>query len=63
MMIGSVIKSDLVENKERLFHSIVNLRIWVEIDDEVRYNKSMVVIRDIDASEKTKEVSEDDSSN
>ena len=49
---GSIVKSDLVENKERLFHSIVNLKIWVEIDSETRYNKPMVVIRDIDASEK-----------
>lgn len=53
MMQGSVIKSDLVDGKERLFHSIVNLKIWVEIDSETRYNMPMVVIRDIDASEKT----------
>lgn len=47
---GSV-KSDLVLNGERLFHSIIKLQIWVELDDETRYNKPMVVQRDIDASE------------
>ena len=42
LAMGSVVKSDLVLNKERLFHSIVNYKIWVEIDDEVRYNSPMV---------------------
>ena len=37
--------------KDRLFHSIVNLQIWVEIDDETRYNKPMVVTRDIDTQQ------------
>lgn len=47
----SSVKSDLVLNEERLFHSIIKLQIWVELDDETRYNKPMVVQRDIDASE------------
>lgn len=48
---GSIVKSDLVLNEERLFHSVIKLQIWVELDDETRYNKSMVVIRDIRANE------------
>ena len=51
LMQGSVVKSDLVLNGERLFHSIIKLQIWVELDGETRYNKPMVVQRDIDASE------------
>ena len=49
---GSIIRSDLVESQERLFHSIINLKIWVELDSETRYNKPMVVIQDIDAKGK-----------
>lgn len=48
---GSVVKSDLVLDKERLFHSIVNIQIWVELDEETRYNKPMVVSRDINTNE------------
>lgn len=48
---GSIVKSDLVQNGDRLFHSIVNLQIWVEIDDETRYNKPMVVTRGIDTQQ------------
>ena len=48
---GSIVKADLVQNGDRLFHSIVNLQIWVEIDDETRYNKPMVVTRDIDTQQ------------
>ena len=48
---GSIVKSDLVQNGDRLFHSIVNLQIWVEIDDEIRYNMPMVVTRDIDTQQ------------
>lgn len=48
---GSVIKSDLVRGGERLFHSIVNIQIWVELDGENRYNKPMVVDRDINTGE------------
>lgn len=47
---GSVAKSDLVLNGERLFHSVIKLRIWVELDDEIRYNKSIVVNRDINVN-------------
>ena len=46
---GSVAKSDLVLNGERLFHSIIKYQIWVELDDETRYNKPMVIQRGIDA--------------
>lgn len=46
---GSVVKSDLVLGGERLFHSIIKLLIWVELDDETRYNKPMVTQRDIDS--------------
>lgn len=49
LMQGSVVKSDLVLNGERLFHSIIKLLIWVELDDETRYNKPMVIQRDIEA--------------
>ena len=35
---GSIVKSDLVLNGERLYHSIIKLLIWVELDDEIRYN-------------------------
>lgn len=44
---GSVVKSDLVSGGERLFHSIVKLQIWVELDNETRYNKPMIVDRTI----------------
>ena len=49
---GQVVKSDLVLNNERLFHSIVNLEIWVELDDETRYNIPVVVTHDINAEQK-----------
>lgn len=39
-------KSDLVLNKERLFHSIISYQIWVELDDETRYNVSMATDRE-----------------
>ena len=48
---GSIVKSDLVLNKERLFHSIIKLQIWVELDDETRYNKPIVAEIDINANE------------
>lgn len=47
--VGTIVKSDLVLNKERLFHSIANYSIWVEIDDEVKYNVPMVETVDINA--------------
>lgn len=45
----NVVKEDLVLNDSRLFHTIINLQIWVELDGETRYNMPMVVIRDLDA--------------
>lgn len=51
LMQGSVVKSDLVLNGERLFHSIVKLQIWVELDDETRYNKPMITDTNIGTSE------------
>lgn len=48
---GSVVKSDLVLNEERLFHSIINYQIWVELDDETRYNKPMISKPTIDTGE------------
>lgn len=38
---GSVVNSDLVLNGERLLHSIIKYQIWVELDEEIRYNKPM----------------------
>lgn len=46
-------KSDLVLNGERLFHSVIKLQIWVELDDEIRYNKYKVVDRRLNINEKT----------
>lgn len=51
LMQGSIIPSDLVSGGERLFHSIINLQIWVELDDNNCYNKFMVVDRDIDVGQ------------
>lgn len=42
LQVGEVVKSDLVLNKERLFHSIIKYSIWVEIDGGLRYTKPMV---------------------
>lgn len=53
MVDGSIIKSDLVQNKERLFHSIVNCTIWVELDDETRYNVPIVINRGIETHPST----------
>lgn len=44
---NSIMRSDLVLNKERLFHSIINYDIWVELDDETRYNVPMVATRNV----------------
>lgn len=51
LMQGSIVKSDLVLNKERLFHSIIKLRIWVELDNETRYNMPMVTQRSVETHE------------
>lgn len=48
---GRVVKSDLVLEGERLFHSIIKYKIWVELDDETRYNMPMVIDRVIDSKE------------
>ena len=48
---GSIVKSDLVLDGERLYHSIVNLLIWVELDNEMRYN--MPIASEIDADIRT----------
>ena len=48
---NNITKSDLLLNGERLFHSIIKLQIWVELDDGTRYNKPMVVNRNIDIKE------------
>lgn len=45
---GQPRKSDLVLNKERLFHTIISYRIWVELDNETRYNVPIVMNRDIE---------------
>lgn len=38
-------ESNLLAEQKRLYHSIVSYTIWVELDDEVRYNKGMVTDR------------------
>ena len=48
---GGFIKSDLVLNGERLFHSVIKLQIWVELDDETRYNKHIVIDPSVDVKE------------
>lgn len=47
---GSIVKSDLVLNKERLFHSILKYQIWVEIDEEMCYNTNIVTDRNLSVS-------------
>lgn len=44
---GNVVVSDLFSGGERLYHRIIIYQIWVELDDETRYNKPMVVDRSI----------------
>lgn len=51
LMKGDVVKSDLLLNAKRLFHSIINLQIWVEIDSETGYNMPMVTVKNIDLKE------------
>ena len=52
LMQGRVVKSDLVLNGERLFHSIIKLQIWVELDGETRYNVPMVARKNIGTQSK-----------
>ena len=47
-------KLDLMDMNERKFHTIISYRIWVELDDETRYNVSMVGNRDIIVNENKK---------
>ena len=58
LMIGAPIKSDLVLNGERLFHTIISYQIWVELDSETRYNISMVTERDFSIEDSTGKESE-----
>lgn len=53
LRLGSVVKSDLVLNTKRLFHTIIKYQIWVELDEETRYNKSMAT--DMNFNVKTQE--------
>ena len=48
---GNIMKSDLISEGERLFHSFLSLTIWVEIDENRSYNKPMVTTVHIDASQ------------
>lgn len=47
----NIYRSDLIEDKERIFHAFAKYRIWVEIDEETSYNASMVTEVVLDASE------------
>lgn len=47
----SMKSADLLKNQRRLFHSVISYVIWVELDDEVGYNVSMVAERNIQAEE------------
>lgn len=51
---GDVIRSDLVKGDKRIFHAITNLEIWVELDEETRYNKPMVTNIIIDTTNATR---------
>lgn len=42
MRTNELTKSDLVQGGKRLFHSYLTYRIWVELDEETRYNVDMV---------------------
>lgn len=39
---GEIVRADLVKNGKRLFHSSIIYQIWVEINEEMQYNKHMV---------------------
>lgn len=49
---GGLKESNLLMEQKRLYHSIISYTIWVELDDEVRYNKSMVTERTTTLNEK-----------
>ena len=44
-------KSDLMSGGERLFHTIISYRIWVEIKDETQYNTNVATKVNIDVSQ------------
>ena len=44
-------ESNLLADQKRLYHSITTYTIWVELDDEIRYNKNMVTDRSINTEE------------
>ena len=48
---GTIVKSDLMQGGERLFHSILTYTIWVEIKDETQYNVDVVEKVVIDVSQ------------
>lgn len=50
---GNIVKSDLLQGGKRLFHSILKYQIWVELDNENRYNKPMVKDINIETQEKS----------
>ena len=52
-----ITRSDLISGKERIFRNIFNYVIWVELDNESRYNVSMVtdVVIDTGTEEKLHE--------
>lgn len=47
-------KSDLMLNKERLFHTIISCHIWVELDSETRYNVPIVIERGLNTEQNIK---------
>ena len=49
---GGIVKADLVKNAQRLYHSIISYTIWVEIDEEVRYNANVATKINIEVSQK-----------
>lgn len=48
MSVGDLVRADLFMGKERLYHSLANYTIWVEIDNETRYNVPMVTTISVD---------------
>lgn len=42
LLLPPIVRSDLITGKERVFRNIFNYVIWVELDNESRYNVSMV---------------------
>lgn len=48
---GSPVKSDLMDKGERKFHTIITYHIWVELDEETRYNVNMVTSREVNVNQ------------